>query len=123
MASPSGYSWTKDKLRVAKIFRGRGNAAFQQSQWKSAIVEYNNSLNALPPLSATFEEKYTTSVKENLVFALVNRALCYQKTKEWQKSINDCTRVLSWDENNEKALFRRAKALYEQNRNQESFVD
>ena len=120
--SPSGYDWTLDKLRVARLIRERGNAAFQKQKYQAAIEDYNMSLKVLPPLKET-DPVHTAAVKEALVFALVNRAFCQSKQKKWHNSMLDCTRVLEWDPGCEKALFRRAKALHALNRNQQSLQD
>ena len=120
--SPSGYDWTLDKLRVARLIRERGNAAFQQHKYQAAIQDYNCSLKVLPPIKDT-DTVHTAAVKEALVFALVNRAFCQSKQKKWRNSMLDCTRVLDWDPGCQKALFRRAKALHALNRNQQSLQD
>ena len=118
-------AWTLDKLRVSKLYRQRGNTAFQQQQWQQAAADYNQALNVLPPLTAKPDilDAHLTSVTEALVFALVNRSLCHLKLSNYAQTLRDCTRVLAWDATCEKALFRRATALYHLKRYQESLSD
>ena len=111
-SSPSGYDWTKDKIRVSDLLRARGNQSFKSKKYQDAIENYSQALNVLPPLPPPSEiSNYITTITESLVFALVNRAFCHLKLSNYKQCIKDCSRVLHWDHLCEKALFRRAKAF------------
>jgi tetratricopeptide (TPR) repeat protein len=122
MTSPSGYDWTIDKIRVSRLLRELGNAHFRGGRFDKAIDDYNKSLSVLPTVNSV-ENKHKSIVEEAFVFALINRAFCYHKTSRNHQCALDCSRVLRVDPSCVKALFRRAKAMFELGKYDRSLKD
>lgn len=79
---------------MAAAFKLKGNEAFKAGDYAAAIGAYTSAIMA-DPSDATFP---------------LNRAAAYLKLAKYQDAERDCTRVLSRDPKNLKALFRRGEA-------------
>ncbi|KAF8594807.1 hypothetical protein BDV93DRAFT_529077 [Ceratobasidium sp. AG-I] len=78
----------------ATELKEKGNTAFKTGDFRGAIAHYNGAILADPT---------------NLTFTL-NRAAAYLKLNKNEEAERDCSTVLKAQENNTKALYRRAQA-------------
>lgn len=78
----------------------QGNRYFEEHLFEEAIKSYSQAI-------LNFENGSGSS-DVSLVSLLLNRALCYHKVRDYDKSLDDCTCALALDTNNAKAYLRRA---------------
>jgi tetratricopeptide (TPR) repeat protein len=85
-----------DDVRVIKADQEKckGNESFNAGSYEEALVYYTRSIQYMPN-SASYN----------------NRALAYLKLEKWDKAIDDCKEVLTYEPENIKALLRRANAF------------
>ncbi|KAJ6016560.1 hypothetical protein N7540_011151 [Penicillium herquei] len=84
----------------ASFWKTRGNEHFDQGDHRSAIQYYSKCLESEPS-------------PELLVMAQLNRALSFLKSYRFDAALSDTDNVLQVSELSEKALFRKAQALYQ----------
>lgn len=98
----------EDFLAQAAEWKNKGNEAFGKGSTTEAVAAYSQGL-VLCDRAVTGAD----TVKATL---LSNRAMCYLKTMELDKCMDDCTRGLALslgdDKLRNKLLFRRAKAAF-----------
>lgn len=94
----------------AGLYKEKGNEAFKRSEWDEAISFYTKAIK--------LGEKH----KELPVF-YKNRAAAYLKTEAYERAVNDCTKSLEFQPNDQKALFRRVQALEALERFEEAYRD
>ncbi|PLN80224.1 hypothetical protein BDW42DRAFT_116132 [Aspergillus taichungensis] len=88
-------------------WKTKGSEHFHEGDYRSAIQCYSKSLDTNPS-------------PELLVMAQLNRALCFLKSHRFDAALRDVEDVLRASELSEKALFRKAQALYQLRRFKES---
>ncbi|XP_026663839.1 E3 ubiquitin-protein ligase CHIP-like isoform X5 [Phoenix dactylifera] len=81
----------------AKLWRLDGNAIFKKECIGAAMDAYTEAITLCP----------------NVAVYWTNRALCYQKRKEWTKVEEDCRKALELDSNSVKAHYMLGLALIE----------
>ena len=94
----------KEKSRISGLtgterLKEEGDAMFKQSQFEAAIHKYTEALDASGSSSSEIALK---------IYG--NRAACYKQLSDFDNTINDCTSVLEYREDDVKALMRRAQA-------------
>jgi stress-induced-phosphoprotein 1 len=94
----------KEKSRISSLtgterLKEEGDALFKKSQFETAINKYTEALNAASSQSSEIALK---------IYG--NRAACYKQLSDFDNTINDCTSVLEYREEDVKALMRRAQA-------------
>lgn len=90
---------TPEQIEQSESIKAKGNDAFKRGQFQEAVEAYTNSMSVLPP-----DHKLR-------IILLNNRASALLKTGEYKQCILDCDNVLRIDNNNSKALLRRANAF------------
>eukprot|EP00012_Vannella_robusta_P000543 CAMPEP_0206185308 /NCGR_PEP_ID=MMETSP0166-20121206/1727_1 /ASSEMBLY_ACC=CAM_ASM_000260 /TAXON_ID=95228 /ORGANISM="Vannella robusta, Strain DIVA3 518/3/11/1/6" /LENGTH=283 /DNA_ID=CAMNT_0053600471 /DNA_START=781 /DNA_END=1629 /DNA_ORIENTATION=+ len=75
-----------------------GNEYYKEGLWEAAIGEYTKALQVCPKSSNSRAVFYG------------NRAACWRNLLEYEKTIEDCTKALKYDEKYERVLLRRADA-------------
>ena len=101
-------SEAKEVLSGAQEIKIEADNYFNQNNPKEAAQKYHRcirKLNFHPPNQFFQKEIISLIVKCNL-----NLAACYLKLKDYDRVIDTCTSVLSFDPRNTKALYRRANA-------------
>nr|XP_029118423.1 E3 ubiquitin-protein ligase CHIP isoform X1 [Elaeis guineensis] len=83
--------------KQAELRKLEGNAAFKKERIGAAIDAYTEAITLCP----------------NIVVYWTNRALCYQKRKEWTKVEEDCKKALELDKDSVKAHYMLGLALLE----------
>ncbi|PCH42203.1 TPR-like protein [Wolfiporia cocos MD-104 SS10] len=118
------------KLNVAKEKKNIADEAFKSGDLKAALRSYHEALlylkgidkNALSPISAMSNtsvvdsaatEKPKTEADEMLEKIYSNMSACHLKQSNWKRAIETADKAIAQNENNYKALFRKAKALGE----------
>lgn len=81
--------------KQADLRRLEGNACFKKERIGAAIDAYTEAITLCP----------------NVAVYWTNRALCYQKRKEWTKVEQDCRKALELDNNSVKARYMLGLAL------------
>ncbi|KAK3707100.1 hypothetical protein QZH41_014693 [Actinostola sp. cb2023] len=102
--SASSASETRTGQEEADKWREKGNDAFKNQEYQQAIDFYTVTL------------KYFN----NDCRALCNRALCHLKMEQSEDALKDCESCLKLQKHNEKALRRKAWALFELSKTQRS---
>lgn len=119
-----------ERLGEAKELKGAGNGLFLKNQFAEAAARYNDALVRLPPAGGDEEnEAHEAAVtdqshggvsldehlghEETIALRTVlhcNLAACYLKLEQYKDAVEASTLALRDDENNVKALHRRACA-------------
>ncbi|KAK4355369.1 hypothetical protein RND71_024340 [Anisodus tanguticus] len=81
-----------NNVRLVGRARARGNELFKSERYTEACAAYGEGLRRDSSNSVLY----------------CNRAACWYKLGQWEKSVDDCTRALSFQPNYTKALLRRA---------------
>lgn len=95
----------KDAIKWLKVVKNlnkmkeEGNSNYKSGRWQAAIEKYTEALGVDPANKATNAK------------ILQNRALCYNKLKDYQKAIEDCDEALRLDLGYTKARKTKANAL------------
>ncbi|KAJ6019702.1 hypothetical protein N7522_001769 [Penicillium canescens] len=104
------FSWRKRVTQADEnpsSWKAKGSEHFDLGDYRSAIQCYSKSLETHPS-------------PELLVIAQLNRALSFLKSYHFDAALRDVDDVLQVSELSEKALFRKAQALYQLRRFKES---
>ncbi|KAF8850697.1 SET domain-containing protein [Acephala macrosclerotiorum] len=83
----------------ASAWKAKGNDYFNESRYYAAIESYTKALDCSP----TVEEAHTLKL---------NRSLAFLKTTQFDAALSDLESVSTTQKPTEKALFRKAQALY-----------
>ncbi|KAJ5542819.1 hypothetical protein N7535_005243 [Penicillium sp. DV-2018c] len=103
-------SWRKRVTEAdvdASYWKAKGNEHFGQGNYRSAIQCYSKCLETHPS-------------QELLVTAQLNRAFSFLRSHQFDAALTDVDDVLQVSELSEKALFRKAQALYQLRKFKES---
>lgn len=101
-----------EKLESVEIYRLAGNEKFKENKIKEAEESYSNALGVLEQLmlrEKPKDEEWNALAKLKIPL-LLNYSQCKLVQKEYYRVIECCTEVLTYDENNLKAFYRRGKA-------------
>lgn len=115
------------KLGTAKEKKDVGDQAFKAGELKNALRSYHEALlylngidkNALSPMSVMTSgsvvdgaatEKKKTEADEMLEKIYSNMSACHLKQGNWKRAVETADKAIAQNENNYKALFRKAKA-------------
>ncbi|KAI9201946.1 uncharacterized protein BJ171DRAFT_515997 [Polychytrium aggregatum] len=112
----------QDKIARAKEHKEAGNAAFKAGDIQSALRSYHTAnlfitgldsgrYGALMPNKEKLSDGFRAEIEAIQVSCHSNIAACHFKRQNWTKVIASCDKVLSMDENNAKAYYRRGAAL------------
>ncbi|KAJ3881046.1 hypothetical protein F5051DRAFT_398267 [Lentinula edodes] len=118
-------SSTEEKFEIAKKQKETGDQAFKDGKAKEALTSYHGALmyaqgldkNAFKSMGMTEPAeagKEKTEVDELLEKIYNNMSACYMKIGNWKRTQETAEKVLSKNETNYKAMYRKAKALAEQ---------
>lgn len=99
----------KDKLDLAPGVKYKGNQYFKGGHYYQAVVQYQRIISWLEMECGSGIEQHRR-IKEFLVMAHLNLAMCFLKLKEFSQAIDNCNKVIEIDETNEKAWYRRGEA-------------
>jgi len=95
-------------IEVTESVRQLGNKFFTASDINNAINKYEKTLRYLNFSQDSFNEKIRTSK----ITCYSNLAACYLKLGQNSETLELCDKALSLDNNNVKALFRKAQAQF-----------
>ncbi|KAG2428594.1 hypothetical protein HYH02_014296 [Chlamydomonas schloesseri] len=114
----------EERLERAERRRLTGNELFKAGQYKEALAKYAMALSYLDEdFMFQLAGHYLDKAEAVKVLVHLNMAATQLKTGDWNTAIYNCGQVLALDENNVKALFRRAKAQKELSRTEEARAD
>jgi len=100
-----------DRMRLVQRNKDEAGELFKGKNFLHAAARYTKSLGHCGKfVDMTPEVK--VQVEEIKVILYLNLAQCYLKLEQWNKVVPNCKDALSFDENNVKALYRRAYALF-----------
>lgn len=85
-----------------------GNVYFQSGEWRLALQSYSSAHKLLEQRSK--EEKDRKEMRELFITLYLNKAACFLNLEMGPKAVDQCTKVLVFDELNVKAYYRRGKA-------------
>nr|XP_060642731.1 zinc finger CCCH domain-containing protein 7A isoform X2 [Anolis sagrei ordinatus] len=101
---------------VKNLFH-EGNEAYQEGDWEGSLSHYSEALNI-----ADYASSEGIHISDEILEKLrVNRIACYSKKGQHDKVLEDCGVILKLNENNFRALYRKAKALKELGRYKEAY--
>ncbi|KAJ3739162.1 hypothetical protein DFH05DRAFT_527841 [Lentinula detonsa] len=118
-------SSTEEKFEIAKKQKETGDLAFKEGKAKEALASYHGALmyaqgldkNAFKSMGMSEPVEAgqaKTEVDEFLEKVYNNMSACYMKTGNWKRTQETAEKVLSKNDKNYKAMYRKAKALAEQ---------
>lgn len=101
-----------EKLESVDTYRISGNEKFKQNKMKEAEEMYSLALGVLEQLMLREKPKDDewNALAKLKIPLLLNYAQCKLIQKDFYRVIECCTEVLTYDENNLKAFYRRGKA-------------
>uniref|UniRef100_A0A803SNS0 C3H1-type domain-containing protein n=1 Tax=Anolis carolinensis TaxID=28377 RepID=A0A803SNS0_ANOCA len=101
---------------VKNLFH-EGNDAYRESDWEGSLSHYSEALNI-----SDYASSEGIHISDEILEKLhVNRIACYSKKGQHDKVLEDCGVILKLNENNFRALYRKAKALKELGRYKEAY--
>ncbi|KAK3750014.1 hypothetical protein QZH41_008662, partial [Actinostola sp. cb2023] len=115
----------QEKLQQAIVLKDEGNAFYKQNDFKNAMKKYHHALLFVKGLAVeqpfkhilfydngegevTEEFKQKAQHTESICYN--NLAACHIAGSRWPKVVDYCSKVLAYQTNNAKALFRRGQA-------------
>ncbi|XP_036374226.1 peptidyl-prolyl cis-trans isomerase FKBP4-like isoform X1 [Megalops cyprinoides] len=107
-------SWemnTAEKLEQSALVKEKGTKYFKEGKYKQATVHYKRIVSWLEHES-DLKDQDEQKARALRLAAHLNLAMCYLRMHEESQALEDCNKALELDSNNEKALFRRAEALF-----------
>ncbi|KAJ7306032.1 hypothetical protein JRQ81_010398 [Phrynocephalus forsythii] len=116
------YPGTQEQYEVfirelVKNLFNEGNDGYRECDWEGSLNHYSEALNI-----ADYANSEGIHISDDILEKLhVNRIACYSKKGLHDKVLEDCTIVLNLNENNFRALYRKAKALKELGRFKEAY--
>jgi len=93
----------KSNLSPTELHKERGDAAYKNANFEGAVNHYTKCIDSL--------KKNGKDQSDLALKAHSNRAACYKQISNFDGTISDCTAVLEIDQDNVKALIRRAQAF------------
>ena len=124
----------EDKYSNASTRKDRGNELFAAKKYEKAIAKYKRGLEFLESAYQTEDNDKTPSEKESETHEVISQTLnnnlihkkkvlmlentircnlsqCYINLKRYSEAIEECNTVITTDDTNEKAYYRKGKAL------------
>jgi len=114
----------ESKLKIARDKKAVGDEHFRKGEIQPALRNYHESLlylqgldksvlNAVKPDASASEggKSVPTEADELIEKIYCNMAACHIKNSNWERALDSANKALKKNENNTKALFRKAKAL------------
>ena len=107
----------QDRLEIAKRHKEAGGELFKLEKTRGASICYSKALKYLIPVDPDIQlEVQQLQDYEKEIFSLqstlmLNLAACQLKFQQYPLVVRNCTRVLSMEPENVKALYRRGQAL------------
>jgi tetratricopeptide (TPR) repeat protein len=99
-------------LNNANQIRKQANDLFGSGKHKEALLEYEKCLSMLQNVSPLLQEENLNGFHESKLLCMLNKAACLLKIGGKDREvIETCTSALLLQPANEKALYRRARAL------------
>lgn len=92
------------------VYKERGNIAFKNGEWTTAIDEYTQAIKC--------NDKH-----KQLPTFYKNRAAAYLKLERYDNAVSDCDKALELEPNDPKSLYRRAQAKEALHRYEEAYRD
>ncbi|KAF7461119.1 zinc finger CCCH domain-containing protein 7A [Marmota monax] len=120
--SPLSYPGTQEQYAVylralVRNLFNEGNDVYRERDWNSSISQYTEALNI-----ADYAKSEEISIPKEIIEKLhINRIACYSNMGFHDKVVEDCSAVLTFNANNCKALYRKAKALSDLGRYKEAY--
>ncbi|KAL9714260.1 hypothetical protein Ac2012v2_002571 [Leucoagaricus gongylophorus] len=132
---PSNIISTETKLNSGKQKKDAGDRAFRQGDTKEAMKQYHEALLYLVGIDKTGlqglglsssspdkigdstqdpKQKDKSEVDDTIGKIYANMSACHIKNENWKRAVETADKALQKDENNYKAMFRKAKGLGEQ---------
>jgi tetratricopeptide (TPR) repeat protein len=107
----------ENKIRAPYVERFNGNICVKKGDIDGALKYYNKAMFALKMIFDGNKERFMANPSEAVAFVRdieipvsLNLAHCYNKKKMFHYAIKYCSDVLTNDESNVKALYRRGVA-------------
>lgn len=108
-------SWdmdTTEKIEASKQKKEQGNSLFKVGKYQRAAKKYEKAAKYIEHDSSfSAEEKKQSKVLK--VSCNLNHAACCLKLKDFKEAVKLCSKVLEFESQNVKALYRRAQAYIE----------
>ncbi|XP_024915658.1 peptidyl-prolyl cis-trans isomerase FKBP5 isoform X2 [Cynoglossus semilaevis] len=98
----------KEKLDLADGVKNKGNQYFKAGRFYQAVIQYQRIVSWLEIEHIRGKEQQR--VEGVLMTAYLNLALCFLRIKEFSQVVENCNKVIEYEKNNEKALYRRGEA-------------
>lgn len=97
-------------VSAAEAIKNIGNDFFKKQDWTSAVSKYKKSLRYLEACGEEVGEEQQEQLEPTAIICMLNTAACKLKLTQWQDAVDSCSEALEINQNNPKALFRRAQA-------------
>uniref|UniRef100_A0A3P9NQ05 Peptidyl-prolyl cis-trans isomerase D n=1 Tax=Poecilia reticulata TaxID=8081 RepID=A0A3P9NQ05_POERE len=98
-------------VSTAEDVKNIGNVMFKNQDWTAAVKKYKKALRYLDMSGNLVEdEKEHRKLEPTAVSCFLNMAACNLKLQLWQEALESCDEALELNQENTKALFRRAQA-------------
>ncbi|XP_056294923.1 peptidyl-prolyl cis-trans isomerase D [Pseudoliparis swirei] len=97
-------------LSVAEDVKNVGNTLFKNQDWKAAVSKYSKALRYLEVSRELLAEEAQQKLEPTALSCFLNTAACNLKMELWQEALDSCNEALELNQENTKALFRRAQA-------------
>ncbi|XP_054877989.1 peptidyl-prolyl cis-trans isomerase FKBP5 [Poeciliopsis prolifica] len=98
-----------EKLDLIPGVKTKGNQYFKAGRHHQAVIQYQRIISWLELECGTGMEQHR-KIQEYVSTAHLNLALCFLRLKEFSQAVDNCNKVIEYDESNEKALYRRGEA-------------
>lgn len=97
-----------EKLAQSELAKSKGTALFKAANFTAALKKYRQIVKFLEEDTDYTDEQKVQRASLSLA-AHLNCALCYLKQESWSEAREECNKALEFDNNNEKAFFRRGQ--------------
>uniref|UniRef100_A0A3B3XAQ9 Peptidyl-prolyl cis-trans isomerase D n=1 Tax=Poecilia mexicana TaxID=48701 RepID=A0A3B3XAQ9_9TELE len=98
-------------VSTAEDVKNIGNVMFKNQDWTAAVKKYKKALRYLDMSGNLVEdEEEHRKLEPTAVSCFLNMAACKLKLQLWQEALESCDEALELNQENTKALFRRAQA-------------
>ncbi|XP_067655374.1 peptidyl-prolyl cis-trans isomerase FKBP4-like [Haliotis asinina] len=113
---------TKEKLEQSDIAKSKGTTFFKAGNYKKAIQHYQKIVSYLE-FETSLEEEDQKKRDTLMLASHLNLAMCYLKTGDSLKAVEQCDKALEFDKKSAKALFRRGQARFQTSEYEVARVD
>ncbi|TNN42290.1 Peptidyl-prolyl cis-trans isomerase D [Liparis tanakae] len=115
-------------LSVAEDVKNVGNTLFKNQDWKAAVSKYSKALRGgvcryLEVSGELLAEEAQQKLEPTALSCFLNTAACNLKMQLWQDALDSCNEALELNQENTKALFRRAQAWQGLKENGNAMID